>query len=143
MANSLTVNTDTSKLFIGRNRYESDNYVNNSYYDPITLPAGTVMGRVAATNVLIPCQKGATDGSQYVVGILAQDLLIDSGDTVSAAVCVEGDVNENMISFFNSEATGMGLNTVVGDRTMRDRIAGDTVGIKLVPCEEMTDYDNQ
>lgn len=141
-SNQLTVNTDTSKIFIWNNRYDATNYVNNSYYDPITLVAGTVMGRVAATQVLIPCEAGASDGSQYPIGILAHDLEVDSGDTVSATICVSGDVAEEKVVFFNSDATGMSLDTVVSDRSMRDRIAADTIGINLVAGTEMTAYDN-
>lgn len=141
--NQLFVNTDLSKIFLWNNRYETDNYINNSYYEPITLNAGTVMGRIATTGVLIPCQAGAADGSQYPIGILARDLVIDIGETVQAPICVAGDVAEEMILFFNGAATGMSLDYVVSDRRMRDRLAADTVGIKIVPCVDLTGYDNQ
>lgn len=140
--NQLTVNQDLSKIFLWNNRYETDNYINNSYYNPITLNAGTVMGRIATSGVLIPCQAGATDGSQYPIGILARDLVIDSGESVQAPICVAGDVAEEMVLFYNGAATGMSLNYVVSDRRMRDRLAADTVGIKLVPCVDLTGYDN-
>ena len=54
-----------------------------------------------------------------------------------------GDVAEEMILFFNGAATGMSLDYVVSDRRMRDRLAADTVGIKIVPCVDLTGYDNQ
>lgn len=137
------ITTDTSRIFLYENRYETDSYVNNSGYNPITLLAGTVMGRVSATGVLVPWQKGSSDGSQTVVGILAQDLVIDAGATENAAVCIYGDVNESKVLFFNSAATGASLETVDNGRRMRDRIKGDTAGIRLIVSDEMTGYDNQ
>lgn len=132
--------TNTNKIFIGENRYENDSYVNNSLYDPITLEAGTVMGRIAATRILVPIQPSASDGSQYPVGILAQDLTVDSGDTVQAALCVYGDVAEDQIKFYNDQYD---LNTVVSSRTLRDRIKGDTAGIRIIPSTDLTGFDNE
>ena len=50
----ITTQYNLEKLFLWGNRYENDNYVNNFSYSTITLLAGTVMGRVASTGVLIP-----------------------------------------------------------------------------------------
>lgn len=135
------INTDTSKIFIGRNKYDKNNYLNNSGYNPLTLLQGTVMGRVASSGVLKPCSAQAADGSQFPIGILAADYTADAGETLSGVfICVEGDVVEERCIFFLGDT----METVVSSRRMRDRIGSDTVGINLVPQgDEMTGYDNQ
>jgi len=133
-----TTDYDLSKIFILNNRYENDNWVNNSNYDPLTLKIGTLMGRVAATNVLVPLDASKLDGSQFPVGILAQDITLSAGATDQVAICVSGDVAQEKVIFW----TGNNMSTVVAGRTLHDRIGSDTVGIKLVPGTEMTDFDN-
>ena len=132
-------NFELSKIFILNNRYENDNYINNSSYDPITILAGTLMGRIASTGVLVPLNASANDGSQFPLGILAQDLVVPGSTTVQGTICVSGDVaQEKVILFF-----GNTLDTVVSGRRLRDLIGASTVGIKLVPGTEMTQFDNQ
>jgi len=140
--NQLFTDTDITKIFVFDNRFEDDNFVNNSDYDPITLLAGTVMGRVSATGSLRAVQAGASDGSEFIVGILAEDLIVVDGETETATICVSGDVVESKLLFFNSAATGFGLDTVTNGRRQRDRIAGDTVGVKLVAGDQLTGVDN-
>ncbi len=132
------INQDVSKIFVLNNRYRNDNYINNSSYDPITIPAGTLMGRVHASGKLAPLNTAASDGSQFPVGVLAQDLIIDAGDTVLASICDQGDVEESKIIFYTPN---QGLETVVSSRRMRDHV--EAQGIKLVTSTEMTGYDNQ
>lgn len=134
-----TFNTDTTKIFLYENRYENNNYVNNSGYNPITLAAGTVMGRVAGTNVLIPFSSKSINGGQFVVGVLADDYVIAAGATVPVSVCISGDVN---ISGIILAEQGDTLNTVVSNRTVRDKIKSETAGIRLITSTEMTDFDN-
>lgn len=134
----MIINQDTKKIFVLNNRYRNDGYVNNSSYDPITIPAGTLMGRIHATGRLAPVNCAASDGTQFVVGVLAQDLIIAAGGTSLASVCDQGDVDESMIIFFTPS---QGLETVVASRRMRDWI--EAQGIKLVSATEMTGVDNQ
>lgn len=132
------VNFDVSKIFVWNNRYEKADYT-NSGYDDVVLAAGTLMGRVSATQEIIPLASGASDGSQYPVGVLAQDITVEGGATVSLYICVAGDVVEDKVILDGSDT----LSTVISGRSIRDRIAADTVGIKLVPSTELTGYDNQ
>ena len=135
------VNTDTSKLFLGENHYDSATYTNSSY-DEVTLVAGTLMGRIAtpggANSHVVPLESGATNGSQYPVGILADDYVVAAGDSISVAYCVEGEVASELVILQGSDT----LPTVISGRTIKDRIAADTVGIKLVVSDELTGYDN-
>jgi hypothetical protein len=135
----LIQNYDLGKIFIGRNRYDSASYINNSGYSTLNLLQGTVMGRVTATRVLKPATATSTDGSQIPIGILAHDVSVLSGETKSVTICVEGDVAEEKVIFLYGDT----LDTVVGGRIYRDQIAANTVGINLVPCTDPTGYDNQ
>lgn len=135
---AMFINTDLSKIFIRENRYENDNYVNNSEYDPKTLRAGTVMGRVGTTGVLVPFNSAASDGSQNVVGILAQDLIVDSGDTVRGTICIYGDVAQEQLIF---DRPGDAIETVVSGRRVYDKIKSETAGIRLIVTDEMTNFD--
>ena len=132
------INTNTAKIFVWNNRYISAEYT-NSTYDAVTIPAGTLMGRVHATGEVIPLASGASDGSQFPLGVLASDYTVDAGDTVSVSLCVEGDVVEAYVVLDGSDT----MDTVISARTIRDRIGADTVGIKLVGETELTGYDNQ
>ena len=132
------VNFDTSKIFVWGNRYEKASY-NNSTYDTVELAAGTLMGRIATTQKIVPLASGASDGSQHVVGILAQDASVEEGDTVDLYICVAGDVVESKVVLDGSDT----MSTVISGRSIRDKIAGDAVGLKLVGGDELTAYDNQ
>ena|ERR1700739_4005879 len=135
----LSVNTDLSKVFVYNNRYETDNYVNNSTYNPITMVAGTVMGRISDTGVVVPWTSTASDGSQYVLGILAEDITLASGASQKAPICIAGDVVSDKIICV---LPGDNLSTVVGGRTLKDKIQGESVAIIVKVTNEMTDFDN-
>jgi hypothetical protein len=131
------ITTDVSRIFIWENRYAKGNYT-NSGYDDLQINAGTLLGRVAATQELIPHNSSATDGSQYPVGVLAEDTIVEAGETKELYFCNYGDVVEDKVLL----ADGDDLDTLIEDRSIRDRIAADTVGIRLVPSTEMTEDDN-
>lgn len=129
---------DTSKIFLWNNRYENALY-NNSAYGSVTLLAGTLMGRVSATGWIKPLASGASDGSQFPVGVLANDVIVDGGALETLAICVSGDVDESKIILQGADT----MEVTISSRRLRDRIGADTVGIKLVSGTEMTEYDNQ
>lgn len=135
---TLITNYDNAKIFIWDNRYEQGTYTNTTG-DEVTLAKGTLMGRIAASQKLVPLVASASDGSQYPVGILADDYVVDYGESVNITICIGGDVAEELVILTSPDT----LNTLVSSRSLRDRIAGDTLGIKLVSGEQMTAYDNQ
>lgn len=139
----LIANTDLSKVFIGDNRYQDGNMLNNSSYNDLALLAGTVVGRIAATGKLVPYVHTANDGSQYPVGLLAQDIEMDSGETKNNVTIVDfGDVAEGQVKFLDGSATTLAsLATNAGGRSVKDLLQAQ--GIKIVPTTEMTGYDNQ
>lgn len=133
-----TTDYDLSKIFLWMNRYENDSYVQNSGYSTLTLKAGTVMGRVAATQGLAPSISGYTDGSQQPIGILAQDLTVLAGQTATdVALCIAGDVNAAKVIFLGGDTFA----TIINGKSMRDHLVANSQ-IILRPVTEMTDYDN-
>lgn len=50
-----------------------------------SLPRGTVLGRVTASDKYIPSVTGASDGSQLPVAVLADDISTASGDVACGA----------------------------------------------------------
>lgn len=143
--NHLFINTDTSKIFLGGQKSENESYVNNSTYDPITLYAGTVMGRISGTDIVIPWRNDVSDGSQYPIGILMSDLIIDQGDTVKAPICVSGDVAaEKVIAYqLSNQSTSTTLQLTIsslGGRRLKDIL--ESIGIHLKYGTEMSAYDN-
>ena len=140
--NQLTVNSDTSKIFIGDNRHDNFAYAkdNSAGTDDITIPAGTLFGRISATGYVIPLESGASDGSQFPIGILREDKTILYGEDYDDEItlCVEGRVARAKVIFQGSDT----MATVVSSRRLDDRIGSDTVGIKLVASTELTGYDN-
>ena len=129
-----TTNYDVAKIFVWNNRYEKRNCTGDAYED---YEVGTVMAIVASTNELVPLAPGASDGSQYPVGVLAQ--VVETGSDGVATICVSGDVVESKLVFFNTAT----LATVISGKTLRDRIGSDTVGINLTGGDEQTAFDNQ
>lgn len=129
---------DLNKIFIWENRYQKADYTNETY-DPVTLLAGTLMGRVATTGKIVPLVSSAVDGSNIPYGILAENVTIDEGETQTLSVCVYGDVDKNKVILDD----GDDFDTVIAGRRLDDRIAGDTVGVRLITSQEHTKSDNQ
>lgn len=135
-SNQTTTDFDLSKIFLFNNRYESDNYISNSGYATLTLLAGSVMGRIASSNQLTYAQSGAVDGSQYPIGVLAQDVTLLAGQTQKVSICVQGDVSARKLIFVGGDS----LTTVINGRTMQDWL--QSYGPLVRFSEEMTDFDN-
>lgn len=135
--NQLANNYDYSKIFLFGNKYEKGDFTNASGSE-VTLEAGTLIGRIASTNLLVVCKSAATDGSQYPIGVLAETIIVPDTETRELPICVAGEVAEEKIIFDGSDS----FDTVVESKTLRDRIGADSVGVKLVPSTPMTKFDN-
>ncbi len=132
-----TTNYNTSKLIIGDNEFEKATYTNDGY-ESVTLSEGLVLGRIASSNEVTAMTSGATDGSQFPIGVLLGDVTVDIGESVTVTMVTAGRINENSISLSGEDT----LATVVSDRTIRDRIGADSIGLVLVGSEDLTNYDN-
>lgn len=135
--NQLNTNYDFSKTFIGDNDFRSET-INNPEAGEVTLPVGQVMGRISASGIVIPLKSAAVDGSQYPVGILAEELTLAAAGSAQSNICIGGDVNEKKLVFDGTDT----LSTVVDGRRLYDRIASDNLGIYFVQGTELTDFDN-
>lgn len=144
--NQMTSVYNLQKIFLWDNRYDASNYVNNGGYNPVTLFAGTIMGKIAATGVLAPCDASANDGSQFPIGVLAQDITLLGGATKNVNLCISGDVNEAAIIYYpngnNIPWVAANKTINIAGRALRDRLMTDTLGIRPVPSTEMTQADN-
>lgn len=136
--NQLTVNNDTTKIFVGGNKDATASYT-NSTYDDVTLTEGTLLGKVSATGKVKPLASAAVDGSQYPIGILRQTTTIGAGETVTLTFVTAGDVVKTKVILSGSDT----MSTVISGRSIQDRIGGDTVGVNLVGSTQNTAYDNQ
>lgn len=136
-SNMAIINTETAKIFIGENRYKTSQYTNGGG-GPVTIPAGKLLGQINATGKVAPLTSGAVDGSQFPVGVNVEERTVAAGVTVDLTYCVGGDVAEDKVVLDGADT----LNTVVTGRTIRQRIASDTLGINLIVSKELTSYDN-
>jgi len=134
----LHVDYDVAKIFLGKNRYATGTYTNGTGAS-VTLAAGTLLGRVSADELLLPLVSGAVDDSNIPLGILSHTVTVANGATKNLTFAVEGDIAQELVIFQGSDDYA----TVVAERTLRDRIGADTVGIKLVSTTENTIFDNQ
>jgi len=134
-SNQLNVNIETANVFLGENSYERA-VLSNVAVTEETFEAGTIMGRISATGLLIPLAIGATDGSQHFVGVLTENETIAASGTANVTVAIQGRVAQDKLIFNASED----LESVVGGRQLRDIIAGQ--GIKLVETTELSEFDN-
>jgi len=134
----LHVDYNVAKIFLGENRYATGTYT-NSTGAAVTLAAGTLLGRISASELLLPLASGAVDDSNIPLGVLSQAVTVANGASETLTFAVEGDIAQEKVIFQGSDD----FDTVVSGRTLRDRIGADTVGIKLVSTTENTAFDNQ
>lgn len=132
----MQVNTNLAKLFpFGK---ESVQYtINNSTYADVTHPAGTVMGVVSATGLVKPMTSGASDGSEFAMGILMEDYTVPASDSINVAVMVKGEVRSDMCILQGSDT----LETVVSGRRVFETLLA--AGVFPRGTRNATNYENQ
>ena len=138
-SNQVQFDVDQSKVFVYGNKFEGANFINLTG-GILSYAVGTVLGRIHATGKVTELKSAATDGSQFPIGILATELTAIAGSgTADINFCNAGEVAEEKVILNGADT----LLTVVDARILRDRIAADTMGIKLVLGTELTGFDNQ
>jgi hypothetical protein len=130
----MQVNTNLAKLFPYGKELKSYNYTNATGAQKTWL-AGTVMGVVKATGKVLPCVSTAVDGSQYPIGVLARDYVVEDTETVAMAIAIRGDVRTDMVLLQGAET----LSTVLGDRRLGE-ILEDRLILRSV--SNNTKFDN-
>lgn len=135
--NFIAADTTRQKAFIFNNEFEIGSLL-NATAGALTYKVGTLLGRVAASNELVPLTSAAVDGSALPVGILAEEVTLAAGASTDVNFCISGDVDSGVLILQGADA----LTTVVDLKTINDRIKSDTQGIRLVAVTDGTFYDN-
>jgi hypothetical protein len=150
MSNPAIYNYSTRNIFVWNNRFNSISATyTNSTGSEVTLEAGMLIGRIAATGLVVQSVSTATDGSQVPIGILTQDYTVANGDSVNVSFCIQGDVDYGMLVFGGSPVDT--LSTVIsltdsGSATVKIGTIGEILngkGILPINTSEMTYRDNQ
>ncbi len=134
-ANQQITNFDSSKLLLGGNDYITGDYTNSTYVD-VDLTAGRVMARIAATDKIVPLASGASDGSQFPIGVLANDVTIPAGTSKDLSIAIRGQVASELVTFGGSD----NMDTVVSSRRLEDWLGDRLI---LSGSDELTGLDNQ
>jgi len=134
--NILDTDYNTAKMVIHGGRYETATYTNGTGSE-VTLPKGTLLGRISASNKVQPLASAAVDGSQFPVGILNESITVADGASYDLSMVIAGEVDASFLSLDGSDT----LATVVSGRTIGDRIKSDTLGILLVDADELSEYE--
>lgn len=135
--NQAVITTDVKKLFVFDNFYRVISFANTTGAEQV-LVEGTVIGMIGATNVGEISKSAAIDGSQFPVGVLSQPATLAIAETRNLNICIQGHVAEDLLIFDGADD----LDTDVDDKTYRDRLASDTVGIIARSADELTELDN-
>jgi hypothetical protein len=126
-----------SKLILGSNRYEDVSFTASGA--DIVLTRGMVIGKIGATQLGKKLASASVDGSQIPFGIVTEDITVVDGSTSIISAVVAGDVNKNLVTLDGADTFATPIDGV----SIGDRIAGDTLGIKLVVTDELSGFDNQ
>ncbi len=81
-----------------------------------TIVALTPIARIAATNLIVPWAPGASDGSQFAIGLTSEAVDTTAG-AASHGYYISGDFNTAKINWTTSGAT-TAQKAVAFDRTM-------------------------
>lgn len=143
--NQATFDYEVKKLLLGKYTTRRIDYANISGALE-TVEYGTVMGRVNATQKLVPCVSTAVDGSQQPVAILLEKLtdIAIAGTVDQVLVCDSGDIDSANIVFQNGTDT---LDTPVtstgGDvKTMKDFLIQNGNGFEFLTVTDSSEFDN-
>lgn len=136
--NQAIINTDTSKVFVWGKETQKETYTNSTGSE-VTLTAGTLMGRISGTGLIVPLTSAAVDGSQYPIGIIIEDVVVPDTESRTVDLGVAGHVVRDKVVYQGADVE----TTVVDGKQLRDRIMSDTKGILLVESGEQSATDNQ
>jgi len=131
--NQITNAYDFSKIFLFDNKYQTISLV-NATGAAIEYLAGTLIGVVTSTY-----QKYASGTNNIsMVGILAETVNVPANDSATVQVCIGGKVAAEKVLLQGADT----LDTVVAYKSIRNRLASDTLGIELAATDELTVADN-
>ena len=132
---------NVSKFLLGNNFFDKNDYTDSG--SGSTILEGLLLGKIAATGLLVELDPTAGDGSQYVIGLAwfggEASQVVAADATVNIEYVNKGDVAEAKIAL----PAGVTLDTAItGDtRTVRDYL--NAMGFRLKGGLELTEFDNQ
>lgn len=132
--NQLSSAYDYSNIFLFDNKYRKVN-IANATGSPMVLLAGHVIGCVGITHA----PYDADTANQLPVGILAETITIETGTNADVTICNGGKVAEEKVLFYDTDDTLAGI---VSNRSIRDMLISNTLGLELVTTSELTADDN-
>lgn len=145
MSVQVRTDIDTRSPFLSGSFKEKGGTIFQDAGRTIPLVRMTVLGRIAATQKLVPLDTTATNGSQYPAGIYnGYDILaatIVAGDAPLAGSLVyggDGKVDPAALVFENAET----LDTVVTGETKTVRDFFNDAGIFFQEVEDSDGYEN-
>jgi hypothetical protein len=142
-------NYDTTKLFLGRNKYKTATYTNNTG-DTVTLSAGRLMGRIISSAKVAPQTGTATDGSEIPRFVLADTYTVANGASQTVTLCYAGMVASGELIFNGSDSLTTPLDEYMTSPTtdydrigiLEDLLIANS-HIELIAGTELTANDNQ
>jgi hypothetical protein len=129
--NQLFTQYDISKIFLFENRYRK---VNIASTPELALTAGMIIGVVGVTHGVY---KSGTS-NMLPVGILAESVTIPAASNLTVTICNAGKIAEEKVTLDGTDT----LATIVSNRSIRDMLISNTMGIELVTTNELTADDN-
>lgn len=151
MANPQIHNFDTSKLFLGRNYYDTATYTNSSGSE-VTIEVGRLLGRVTSTNLIALQDKDNTNGSQVPLGVAAAEYVVANGDSVTVTYAIAGKVASELLGFASGETLATVVNYIGTDGSSPAGVAtvpAGTIkdvmqrsGFQIITSTELTAIDN-
>lgn len=140
-ADILINNYSTENVFLGGLYMEPATYT-NSTGSTVTINKGRLMGRILATDKVLPQASASTDGSEMPIGFAGDDYSVADGTTITMWIVTKGKVNENKIGLASGDTLSTAVRSVsTGGGTIRDLIQRNTLCL-IVPATELSNYDN-
>lgn len=137
----LAQNYNTAPVFLSPMRTRTATYTNSTGSE-VTIPAYRLIGRILATDLVLPQDCTATDGSEMPIGITAEAYTVANGDSVTVSYCYQGEVNEDSVGLASGQTLLDTIRTVsTGGGVLIDVIIRNT-DLKLIPATELTEFDN-
>lgn len=124
---------DTSKIFLFDNKFREVTVTNSAGTD-LAVVEGMAIGAVGAT---YQEYKSGTSNIQ-LIGVAAQAVTVPANGTATVVICTSGKIAEEKVVLNGSDT----LDTIVSNKTIRDRFASDTLGIYFAATDELTVADN-
>lgn len=151
MANPQIANFDTSKLFLGRNYYDTATYTNSSGSE-VTIGAGRLLGRVTSSNLIALQDKDNTNGSQVPLGVSAAEYVVANGASATITYAISGIVAAEMLEFASGETLATVINLIGEDGSSPAGVATipfgtikdvmQRSGFQIITSTELTAIDN-